>query len=256
MKASIYVAVENYDSKQIEDVKYADADVRELATVLEQHGFGPPDRELLIGGAATKTAIESVLRTTLRRLTKDDTLYLFYAGHGFSNVGESYLTCHDTRLSDLEQTSIPVKWILRQLQDSNCQRIAMFLDACSTVLLANEELRSSYGSLNDAELEGFFGSAEQRVCFTACEAGERSHPDSELKHRIWTYHVIQAFDGQNQTALQGQRLTASSLQNYLSVAVPAALQKTAPSAVQTPRKYGAFAGEFPLADLEEVFAQP
>ncbi|MDX1948099.1 MAG: caspase family protein [Pirellulaceae bacterium] len=255
MQAAIFVAVEKYaDSQRIKDVKYAEAGARQFAAVLEQHGFGPADRELLMGGEATKTALESVLRTTLKRLTAGDTLFLFYAGHGFSRGGENYLTCHDSRLADLELTSIPLQTILRQLQQSSCQRIVLFLDSSSTGLLASELLRGSYGNWDDAELEAFFGSAEQRVCFAACQAGESSHSSSELQHRIWTHHVIQAFDGRNRTALQGTRLTAASLQNYLAAAVPATLKKTDPSAVQTPRRYGAAAGDFLLADMEEVFA--
>ncbi len=255
MKVAIFVAVEKYaDSKRIQDVRYAEAGARQFAAVLEQHGFGPADCELLMGGEATKTAIESVLRTTLKRLTAGDTLCLYFAGHRFAAAGENYLTCHDTRLADLEQTSVPLRWIFEQINKSNCRRIVMFLDVCSAGLLASEELRGSYGNWDDAELEEFFDSAEQRVCFAACQPSESSHSSSELKHRIWTHHVIEAFDGRNRTALQGQRLTAASLRNYLAATVPATLKMTDPSAVQTPRKYGAAAGEMELADLEEVFA--
>lgn len=256
MKASIFVAVEKYaDSQKIQEVKYAEADARRFAAVLEQHGFAPSDRELLIGGEATKTAIESALRTTLKPLTREDTIYLFYSGHGLSQAGENYLTCHDTRLSDLENTSLPLRWLFEQLGKSDCRRIVLFLDACSAVLLANEELRKSYDNLDEAELEVFFESGDERVCFWSSQGNETSHASSEGKHRIWSHHVIQAFDGQNPLALQGQQLTCASLQSYLSVVIPATLKKIDPQGVQTPRKFGATKKDFSLADLEEVTAR-
>ncbi len=255
MKASIFVAVEKYADTSISQVLHAEADAREFAAALEQHGFDPADGEILINEQATKTTLESVFRTTLKGLTTEDVLYLYYAGHGYSKVGgDNYVTCFDTRCADPEHTSISLKWLFQQLKESKCRRIVMFFDPCNRGLLGSEEGRHIYGDIDDVELQEFFESAEHWMCFAARRTDEQSHSSSALKHGIWAYHVIQAFDGQNPTALAGNRLTASSLQDYLKSVVPATLRKSNPAAIQTPRSYGAASSDFQLADLENIFA--
>jgi hypothetical protein len=252
MHASIFIAVEKYaHGQQIQGLQYAESDAQRFATVLEQHAFAPANRELLINSGATKTSIESALRTTLKRLTKDDTLAIFYAGHGFSQQGESYLTCHDTRLADLEHTSVRLQWLLQQLQVSSVRRVMLFLDATCRGLLDRADLPSTYADLDEGELQAFFASSEHCLCFASCQMDECSHRSSELKQGLWTHHLALAFDGQSPTALHGNRLTAASLQNYLKLVVPAALANIDPHGVQTPRMYSA-GQEWLLASLEEI----
>ena len=255
MKASIFIAVESYADKKISEIRYAERDARAFAAVLEQHGFESADREILISEQASKTTIESIVRTTLKGLHEDDTLYVYYAGRGFSKVGgDNFLTCFDTRLADEEHTSIRLSWLFQHFKQSNCGRIVLFMDSGNGGFPASEECPGICGELHAAELDEFFTSAGNCVCFAACNAGEMSHRSSDLKHGLWAYHLIQAFDGQTPTALAGYRLTAQSLQQYLSSAVTTTLRTTSPRAVQTPQMYGDSKSDFQLTDLESVFA--
>lgn len=255
MHASIFIAVERYaHGQQLLGLKYAESDAQRFAAVLEQHAFDPVNREFLINNGATKTSIESALRTTLKRLTKDDTLAIFYAGHGFSQQGESYLTCHDTRLADLEHTSIRLQWLLMQLPASQVRRVLVFLDVTSRGLLDRAPAENCYAELDEEELQAFFKAHEHCLCFASCQADECSYRSSELKQGLWAHHLIGAFAGESSAALQGHRLTAASLQNYLKCAVPAALVNIDPQGMQTPRMYSA-GQEWLLASVEEILAR-
>lgn len=85
---------------------------------------GPLDTVFLLSGKATKTTINSQVRLQVKALTKEDYLYIFYAGHGFSKNGHNYITCYDTDLDDLEDTSIRLKELLDACGKSACNRIA------------------------------------------------------------------------------------------------------------------------------------
>src|SRR5437660_11276195 len=50
----------------------------------------------------------------VKALTEDDKLFLFYAGHGFSKYGHNYITCPDTDLDDLADTSISLQRITEE----------------------------------------------------------------------------------------------------------------------------------------------
>jgi hypothetical protein len=253
-KVGILIAVENYVDRRIPSVDYAEADAMALADAFKQHGFDPADQLLLINNKATKASIESRVKKILSSMVNDDILYFYYAGHGFARNGRNYITCNDTILDDLENTSIPVEWLFEQFKSSDCKKIVMFLDSCESGMLATAKVRGIYSDLTEDELEEFFDNAEHCVCFAACKPGQYSHPSDKLKHGIWTYHVIEAFNANAELALEkGHLLTSSSLQNYLKKEVPRTLRTTyADTRVQTPWFYGAQTSDFLVANVASI----
>jgi hypothetical protein len=256
-KVGVLIAVEQYADAQIPPVKYAEADAKGLSAALHAHGFIASDQVVLINAAATKTRIESKVRKTTQALRKGDTLHMYYAGHGFAKNAENYITCYDTDLDDLEDTSIKVAWLFKQFQDSDCRRIALFLDSCESGMLANSRIRGIYSDLKPDELKRFFEKAEHCVCFAACKPGQKSYASDNLRHGIWTHHLIEALIGKAPLALESKSLvTSSSLQNHLSQEVPRTLRATyAGVQVQTPSSYGASSGDFLVGDVSEILAK-
>jgi len=132
MHVAILIAVEEYADKAIRPVRYAKADAIEFGQAIKDHGFGEAGQEVCVDGQATKAIIESRVKKTIQSLVDGDTLFLYYAGHGFSKDGCNYLTCHDTQLSDLVATSIPLDSLLGQLHESKCSKIVMLFDSCES----------------------------------------------------------------------------------------------------------------------------
>lgn len=256
MKVVIAIAVEEYADARMAAVPFAAADAAALAKALEQHGFSPADRVLLLNEQATKSSIESKVKRTFKQLTANDELILYYAGHGFSIGGASYLTGSDTDPDDLVDTSIPLSWLSQQLRNSRRQSVALFLDASHGGLTSTGD-GLDIDALNEAELEELFRSGDRATCFVACKAGESSRSSDALQHGIWAHHLIEAFDGRAPAALtKGAVLTPKSLQKYLKQAVGQTLTKTfATKQAQTPWMIGVGDGQFPLAELTDVLAK-
>lgn len=256
MNVAIFVALEKHgDDRQLPDIKYAEADVRALASALGQHDFTPENSEILVNAQATKTSIESSLRIVLKRLTSDDTLFFFYIGHGFSAGEQNYLTCFDSRPGDLEQTSLPLNWLQQQFSRTSCQRIACFLNVRHSDWAPQQIAAEDAAEFDENSVAALLERIDGGVCFTSCSAGETSHVSSALKHGIWAYHLIQSFEGKNRLALEHPRLTAAALQDYLSIAVAETLRTTVPNGRQTPLLFSATDHPLELARLDDVQRQ-
>src|SRR5260370_41351585 len=132
---SFHIAVEKYQDPSIKVVDFAEADAQELAVALQLHHFGSGTQQLLLSAQATKAATESKLNAAIRRLGEDDTFFLSYAGHGFSKMGENFLTCYDTQLDDPVATSVSLQRLYANLRASVCKRIVVFLDCCESGIL-------------------------------------------------------------------------------------------------------------------------
>jgi len=251
-KLAIVIAVEKYADTRIQAVKYAEVDAKGFAKALENGG--PLDTIFLLSGKATKTTINSQVRQQVKALTKEDYLYIFYAGHGFSKNGHNYITCYDTDLDDLEDTSIKLKEMLDTCGKSDCKRIALFLDSCESGITDLPEIRGIYATMSATELDDFFQAAEYRTCFASCKTSESSYSSDVLKHGVWTYQVIQALEGNARTALEkGRYVTAFSLQNYLAAEIQRTLRKAfSKPKSQTPWVNGSQSQDFVIADLDDV----
>ncbi len=256
-KYALIIAVEEYQDSGITDVKYAENDARKLASVIKQHDFSGTNTKLMLSNLATKTRIESTIRTFFRPLEADDYLLVFYAGHGFSENGQNFITCHDTILTDLTATSVHLQALIAELRKSKCQKVFLLLDCCHSGLEIDESMRGLLSKMTDDQFKDFCKESKYHIAFASCNTDENSFSSDKLKHGIWTHHVIEAFDGLNKIALdRGKYLTTSSLQNYLSQEVPKTLRKTVTGTqTQTPRFWGNLSREVILADFADIFAK-
>lgn len=256
-KHAIIIAVENYQDRKISSVSYAENDANQFASVIEQHGFLKEGISLLISENATKTRIESTFRTILRKLHGDDQLFIFYAGHGFSDANKNYITCHDTIYNDLTSTSVSLQSIFGHVRTSKSQRVLFFLDSCHSGIDIDESMRGMLSEMTDVEFENFCNESKYHVVFASCHNDESSFSSRSLNHGIWTYHLIEALNGSNKRALERKvYLTTSSLQNYLSKEVSLTLKDTFTSRKnQTPRLWGNLSREFIITDFKEIFNQ-
>jgi Caspase domain len=254
-RLAIVIAVEKYADSRIKTVKYAETDAKGFAKALENGGR--LDKVFLLSNKATRTTINSQVRQHVKALTKEDYLYIFYAGHGFSKNGHNFITCYDTDPDDLEETSISLKELLNTCGKSACKRIALFLDSCESGITDLPEIRGIYATMSATELDDFFRAAEYRTCFASCKTSESSYSSDVLKHGVWTYQVIEALEGNARTALEkGRYVTAFSLQNYVATEIPRTLRRAFSKPVsQTPWVYGSQSQDFVIADLDEVLKQ-
>lgn len=248
MKLAIVIGIERYADERLDAPVFAASDAAALAKALEQHGFAASDCVLLQSDQATKSSCESRLRRALRRLTADDDLLLYYGGQVIAQDGSAALTCFDTDVDDLLETSVSLDWLGQQLREAACQQMWLFLD-CRDSSLPSEPLDDTVL----AEL-----TTDNRVaCLVSRGAEETSHTSATLRRGIWSHHVIEAFDGRAAGALaKGNVLTASSLQRYLVQAIPRTLTASfRTQKAQTPRLLGSANAKAPLADMTALLEQ-
>jgi hypothetical protein len=78
---ALLIGIDDYESWP--DLKYAERDALELQRILTTgYTFEPQNVELLLGEKATRAGIMNRIRGTLGNLTENDTLLIFFAGHG------------------------------------------------------------------------------------------------------------------------------------------------------------------------------
>jgi len=255
---SLVVGVEEYRDTKIGSVNFAAADANAVAAALNGIGFAAGDQKVLVNAEATLSDVRYYVRSLLGSADKDDTVFLFFSGHGFSEGNKAYLVVNDSRADDMVRTTVPFHEILTEIEKSSCERIALFLDCCHSGLRFPRGERSILRDMDPREIAAFFRDSTYRVAFSSCRSDQKSYSSNKYKHGVWTYHLLQALKGEVPEILEkGRYLRAAQLQDYLAKEVPPAARDTGTDRrTQTPVLFGMINSNFLIGDLEPVLPKP
>ena len=253
---ALIIAIEKYADVSIQDVKYAANDANEFLSAIVPLDYPECSQIVLINNQATQAVIKSRLNVITQKCASGDRLLVFYAGHGFSKDNNNYITCYDTLRDDLVGTSITLNKIFEVLRECKCEKVLLFLDCCHSGLPIDDRMRDIIGSMSSDELKAFLDEAEFRCGFASCKTNQVSYHSDELKHGIWSFHLIKALKGNAEEAMyKNFVITSMSLQNYLAKEVPKTVQNLIGSTyIQVPVVFGNQTHEFLVADLAPVRA--
>lgn len=112
------------------------ADARDMHATLADSGYPATHIALLIDDQASKVAITGYLDWIARHATPDDTVVIFFSGHGICLTGGSwaseYLCPVEARLEQIRDTAISITEFSAILRTIPAGRLALFLDTCHT----------------------------------------------------------------------------------------------------------------------------
>ena len=229
---------------------FANAD----ATTLYKHllsprggGIPPENMHLLTDEKATTAAVRSALQTLeLGGAGKDDTILLFFAGHGTVEVPGSraaFVVTYDSDPQDLSSTGMPMAEIQELIQKlTHVGRVIALVDVCrsgtigtirgTTVNSVVERLGES-----DTEIFGLMASRPKEVSYEGPQFGGG--------HGAFSYYLLKALNGQADTNTDGF-VNVNELIEYVRTNVA-----TGTGDKQHPRDFGNIDNAIPLADVKK-----
>lgn len=255
---AIIVAIEEYhDQDNLGKVHYALNDARGVKKALLSLGYEKENIEILTNNLATRTSTFEVIKKISNYAQKGESIFFYYAGHGFYSDGKNLISCVDTSLSSLQATCISLQDILGVFDKSKSTQIMLFLDCCHSGLEFDVKLRSPMSTFSTDELKYEYSDSEYLAGFAACKGNEKSKPDSEKKHGTWSYFLIKALSGKASRKLYKQGLLFSdSLQSYLKKQTYNRVKLiTTDKKNQTPIQFGKNTDKFIVADVSEILSQ-
>jgi hypothetical protein len=208
---AVVIGVGRYENVSIPTLKYTVADADAMYSVLTGAGGFKKDNVLLLTDRTerkpTLRNIKYALGTFLARAAqKDDTVIVYFAGHGAPEVDPrglerdglaKYLIPSDADPDDLYSTALPMDELQTIFGRIEAERVVMFLDACYTGgaggrTFASRKTRA--GAVDDLFLDRLTRS-KGRAIVTASRTSEVSVELPELGHGIFTYYLAEGLKG-------------------------------------------------------------
>jgi len=259
---AVIIGVGRYQSTDIPSLRYTVPDAESLYQLLVGSGGFKKEHVLLMTDKADKPPtlrnIKWALGTFLARSAKkDDTVVIFFAGHGAPEVDQrgverdglaKYLIPTDADPDDLYSTALPMDEMQTIFGRVEAERMVVFLDACYSGAAGGRTFsskRTRAANVDDQFLERLTRS-KGRAIITASRPSEVSIELPELGHGIFTYYLVEGLKGAADLNKDGI-ITVQELYEYVEQKVSAKSRSVGGN--QHPVMKGEMEGALPLVKV-------
>jgi serine/threonine protein kinase len=252
---ALLIGVGDYRHRgRIRALPYARRDARALARLARApRGCRFADDRIVLLNDAEATR-EAVVRRLSRWLPHEaggaELVLIYFAGHGATAaVGgrdEGFLLPHDADPDDLVTTAVSMADVARWVGGLKADAVVVLLDCCHAggALTEGATLRGRPRDMGIRPelMQPLAG--QGRFLIVSCGAGERSLEADELRHGLFTYHLLRGLGGAGDQNRDG-RVGVTELFGYVAEAV----RRDAPrfGHTQTPWSSGTWARDVPLS---------
>jgi len=251
---AVIIGIGKYRDAKIPSLNYTVNDAQGLYDVLINPNYGgiPKDNiQLLLDQEATVANIKKAIGTWLRQQAKeDDTVMIYYSGHGAPEGKETYWVTYDADIEDLYATALSNNTIAELFDRIRSQRVITFLDSCYSAATVNRT-KQTRDLLQDNLWEKFSGSG--RVTISASDGKQLSLELDEYRHGVFTYYLLEGLQGQADKDRDGV-IDVDEIWNYVKYQVREVSRSK--GNLQDPMFQGSLTAGIPLTfDLETLRAK-
>lgn len=249
-RLALLIANAEYKHSELRKLMAPHHDVRALEALLTRPDIGGYQTEVLVN--ETKAAMEWAIDRTLTDAERDDTVLIFFAGHGLKHEnGTLFFAAVDTQPKYLAGTAVSAGWLVDQMKHSRVSSQIVLLDCCfggafarANVWARGDQVESGMAlKVPDLEQHG-----RGQVVITAADAMQFAFEEGALKEgqspaSHFTRVLIEGLQTGAADADNNGKVTVDELMRYLEVG----LQKTGSPQRPTKWIFGATGGDLLFA---------
>ena len=215
-KWAVLVGVNGYKDPQIGNLKYAVNDAQNLYELLIDPSYGGFEEDkvrLLTDDTVDKPTRKNILITLngLENARSDDTIFIFFSGHGIERDGVSYFLPINADMSILADSAISMERFQQPMDRTKAKIQVMFFDAChsGTDSAASKGFRAMGKNMHDL----IHKHAKGRAILSSCGLNEMAWEHDEQKNGVFTYFLLEALKGAADTNGDGM-VSVTEASNY------------------------------------------
>jgi len=234
---AVLVGINDYeDKKHLGSLEYAEKDCQDLYQVLTdpETGIFPTETTTLLLGnkATTTTVLDTLYVEVAKKPTAEDTVLVYFSGHGFvidEEHPKTYLATQDVILSSLTLGKFRDGLRMSELYDeiflrSLANNVLFILDSCNSGAFISNSKGGTDELIKlstDVELieRSFFSGQRGRTALVSCPPGVLSYESKELQNSVFTHYLLEGLRGRAIESETGE-VTIDSLLAYVRSHAP------------------------------------
>ncbi|MFH1115192.1 MAG: caspase family protein [Pseudomonadota bacterium] len=245
---AVVVGVAKYSNPKIPRLTVSDKDARDFAEFLktQKDVFKDTHVKVMLNEEATKTEVTKQLYYELRKAGKDDTVILFFSGHGADDPrkpGDFFFLTHEADPENLEGTAVKMNG-LDFLQKLDANRVVLIADSCHAGGFSRNTTKALEPSIQAFMRE--FGRSSGRAILSSSKPDEYSVEKPGFENSVFTHFLIKGLKGE----ADGNRDGVVTLREAYDYVYDSTKDET--NGVQHPQFEGKVVGSFPVSVLGKL----
>jgi KaiC/GvpD/RAD55 family RecA-like ATPase len=229
-RLAMLIATSTYQDNSLNDLRSPGVDVSDLNAVLADPAIGDYQVEQ-IEDSPYHLLTESTGRFLADRVPTDE-LLLYISGHAVRNDDlELHFAATNTRVDQLEDTTLPAASLARQLNRCRAGRVLILLDCCYAGAFTTGRIPKSAGPINLDQLKG-----GGRVIIAASTATEfafakYAEPNTSPQTSVFTEAVVMGLQSGDADRDNDGIVSPEDLFSYVSNALETVTPKQTPTLI-------------------------
>lgn len=191
-KYAFLIGIDTYND-EFPKLRYAVSDIELIKEKLVQiSNFDHFDIIDLTDNTAKTPIWENILyefENLIKKVEENDTLLIYFSGHGFSYTDKDYLVPRNGTKKYIERSCISSMDFISKICDKNVHNTLIIIDACRNIVSTGERGFSNFPS-NIIE----FNEIHNIITIFSCERGQVSKESEAFGHGIFSYYFADAFE--------------------------------------------------------------
>lgn len=223
-KPSMYiiaVGVSNY-----KDVNIRLTSPRDDASALTKHlkqvaegMYGSVETTVLLDNEATVKGIMKAMNDVVARAKIQDTVVIFFAGHGITVQGKYYFLPYEADVTQVEASCITTDDLSAFIRGIAAKKIALLMDTCQSGSAVRDlGVVAMTRSVEERRLVATLAKDQGIAVFSASSESQAAYEIRELGHGIFTWCVINALTVHRDEITRNGVITIGGLLDYVSKA--------------------------------------
>ncbi len=199
-RVAVVIGIDSWEDPAFPPLRHAQRDASAMGDVLGLPDTGGFDEVIRLVGpdSAIRTRILETLRDLRARLRQQDSLLVYFSGHGTRRLVDGawrrFLLPHDARVADLPRTSIDLADLQAFLRTLRSERIGLVVDACfhGGGKSVGGRTRESSDPLVPGLAPGAGIVHVGEAHLFATSSGRPAREDDRLGHGVYTHYLLEA----------------------------------------------------------------
>lgn len=221
-KRAVLIGINHYylDSA-IGNLKYCVNDVMELDSILSNELRGNFSTVTLCSGnqdnklAPNRSNILAMVKLLANNSEENDTILVYFAGHGFEQDGVNYVLPADARINVISDTAITIKWIRDTLSESLAKKKMLVIDSCHAGAKIG---RATSLPMTRSFEEELYRQSEGFAILGSCKMEQVSYDFDEKNHGVFSYFLLEGLKGPADDNQDGI-ITVPDANNYVAARI-------------------------------------
>lgn len=222
---ALLIGVDDYE--KVTDLRYAVADVKAVGSALLRLGYAHNQVVVMTSDRSdddrpTSANVLGRIKQLAGQMGPEDTLLVYFSGHGFSQKStgnDQYLATVDTDLGRLKATSLPLSLLRDTIARSPLRQVFFIIDACRDIpnpksTAGPTRLVSRPSEAGIRRLTEVPAARDlEIVALSSCKDGQISEEQADLGHGVFTYFLLQGLQGRAKN--EKKQITVALLCDYV-----------------------------------------